>query len=172
MCIVSRMKRCLTSILLLVLVCAEGGCSHTRSERRSAAAPATVVVVRPENNGSVNILRCTVAFSTGQHVELSGAETGTVTVPAGSLWVEASSIDLYHYPENPDPRAWRSRRIQLRLGPGEVVRLSVEPKSKGSTYTGGWTIEREANERSGADAGRASLFASWCPWSGATHRER
>ena len=83
----------------------------------------------------------------------------TVTVPQGSLWLEASSIDLYHYPENPDPRAWRSRRIRLRLGPGEAVRLSVEPKSKGSTYVGGWTIEREANERIGVDADQALLFA-------------
>lgn len=144
---VSRMKSCVISALFVVLVCLGGACSHTRSEHGSAGVPATIVVQRPENNGSVNILRCTVIFSSGQSIGLSGGEAATLSVPAGSVWMEASSFDLYH-PENADPRAWRSGRVRVCLGPGEVVRLSVEPKSKGSTYVGGWTIERAANERS------------------------
>jgi hypothetical protein len=100
-----------------------------------------MVVERPENNGSVNILRCAITCSTGQRAELGGGETARLTVPAGSVCVEASSIDPYD-PENHDPKAWRSRRMRMRLEAGEVVRLSVEPRSKGSAYIGGWTIER------------------------------
>jgi len=99
------------------------------------------IVERPESNGSVSILPCTIAFSTGQRIKLVGGDAATVSVSAAFIWVEASSVDLYHH-QNTDLRAWRSRHVRFHLRPGEVVRLSVEPKSKGSTYVGGWTIQR------------------------------
>jgi hypothetical protein len=160
----SRMKCC--SVLLWALTVMGLGCSHTRSNSRSA----TVVIERPENNGAVNILTCTLAFSSGQANTLRGGETARVLVPAGPIWVEASSVDLYH-PENVDPKAWRSRRVKICLQPGGLARLSVEPSSRDSTYVGGWTIERAANERSGVDAGRASLFEFLCFSPGATPHE-
>src|SRR5438105_2875769 len=102
--IVSRMKRYVTSILLVALVCVGAGCCHNRSAHYSVIAAATVVVERPENNASVNILPCTVVFSSGQRITLSGGETGGVSVSAGSLWVQASSVDPYHRPESADLR--------------------------------------------------------------------
>jgi hypothetical protein len=149
------MKTYITSLLLLALVFVSVACSHVRAGHVSEAAAATIVVERPENNGSVNILPCTIAFSSGQKITLSGGETATTSVSAGFLWVEASSVDPYH-PETTDLGAWRSRRVEIRLRPGEVLRLSVEPKSRGSTYVGGWSIQRTACERSGVDTSRAA----------------
>jgi len=84
-------------------------------------------------------------------------------------------LHLHWIPMHPDsgyPVAWRSPRVAFHIGPGETVRLSVEPRSKGSTYIGGWTIRRAANERAGVDAGCAILLPSERAWPGTTHRER
>ena len=163
-----RMKTGVVSVLPVILACVCLGCSHTVTKHRSSAATATVVVERPENEGSVNIVRCTVVFSTGHRIELGGGENTTVTVPAGSVWVEASSIHPYRYSEPPNPRAWLSRRMNMRLRPGEVVRLLVEPRSRGSTYIGGWTIKRMANERSALDARTALCLHVEAHWPGAS----
>jgi len=75
--------RFLTSTLLFMLVFATVGCSNIHPRSLSGAPNGTVIVERPENNGSVNILPSTVAFSTGQNITLSGGETATVSLPAG-----------------------------------------------------------------------------------------
>jgi hypothetical protein len=160
---------CLAAVsLLFILLCLGGACSHTHSEHESAGITATIVVERPENNGSVNLVRCAIVLSTGQRAELGGGETATLTVPPGSLWLEVSSFDIYQ-PDNPDPKAWRSRRMTMHLKPGEVVRLSVEPNSRDSTYVGGWTIERTRRKRSAVGARHALCRHVPRCWPAATH---
>jgi hypothetical protein len=161
-----RMKRCFISVLLLTLTVMGLGCTHTHSSSRSA----TVAIERPENNGSINLLPCTLSFSSGQTITLSGGETASVSVPAGPIWVQASSTDLYH-PEDADPKAWRSGRVKICLQPGGTARLSVEPSSKGSTYVGGWTIGRAANHHTQRTPRVRVVFISR-QWRGAAGVER
>ena len=52
-----------------------------------------------------------------------------------------------------------------------MVRLT-DPKSKGSTYTGGWAIERAANLRSALDARMLLCFHTQAHWPGACESER
>jgi hypothetical protein len=131
---VSRIKNGVTFLPILVQVCVCLGCSHRLTEHHSSTAAATVIVERSENDGSLNTVRCAIVFSTGQRVELGGGETTTVTVPAGSLWVEALSIHPYSYSENPDPKAWtltshkaalESRRSSAALGRTPIERQHI-----------------------------------------------
>ncbi len=160
------------SIILLAFVVGTGGCLHPGSGGRSQSARAKIKIERPENNGSVNIVPCTISLSDGQTCILTGGDSTTVLVRCGTFWVAASSLDPYAPSDSGYPVAWRSPRVAFHIGPGETVRLSVEPRSKGSTYIGGWTIRRAANERAGVDAGCAILLASERAWPGTTHRER
>lgn len=128
-------------LLLLVFVLTGAGCRHPHSRRHNEVAPTTVFLERPENNGSVNIVPCTITFSDGQSFELLGGDHVVVTVRPGDLWVIATSPDPYG-PDFVDPAAWRSPRFRFHVGRGKTYRLAVEPKSRGSAYTGGWIIEK------------------------------
>lgn len=143
---VSCMRVSGISILLLVFALAGAGCACTHSLER---APTSVEVERPENNGSVNILPCTIIFSDGQKRILNGGDRVVLPVRPGALWVTAFSPDPYRT-DSTDSTAWRSSRFTFRVNPGETLRLSVEPKSKDSAYVGGWIIERVANELIGS----------------------
>jgi hypothetical protein len=136
------------SILLLVFVVAGASCLHTHCSESAHAAQANIVVERPENNGSVNILPCTIIFSDGQRCTLSGGDHVIVSIWSGASWAAASSPDPYR-PDSADSMSWRSPRFNFHVAPSETLRLSVEPKWKGSTYIGGWTIERVANKTLG-----------------------
>src|SRR6266581_4839675 len=103
------------------------------------AAPSTIEVQRPENNGSVNIVPCALVFNDGQRVTLSGGEQAVVSIRSGRSWVTAFSVDPYGQ-KSGDLNRWRSRRFRIHVGKDERLRLSVEPRSKDSAYTGGWII--------------------------------
>jgi hypothetical protein len=132
------------SVLWLAFVLPGAGCIHTRSRQHDDVAPANIQIERPENNGSVNILPCTIIFSDGQRCELLGGDQAVVLVRPGALWVAAYSRDPYR-PDSVDSTAWRSLRFRFHVGSGQIFQLSVEPKSKGSAYTGGWLIEHAAS---------------------------
>jgi hypothetical protein len=128
----------------MALAVSGGGCLHTPPGRLADATPANIEVDRPENNGAVNILPCTLVFGDGQKCILSGGDHAVMTVRCGTLWVAASSPNPYPYSDC--PAVWRSPRFRLHVGPGETIHLSVDPKSKGSYYSGGWTIKRAATD--------------------------
>jgi len=117
------------------------GCATTRQPevgqlfQRDAA---TIEFVRQEDNGSVNIVPCTLILSNNQKVTLSGGDRASLSVAPGNFYVTALSIDPY----TPDlsERAWRSPRTKFRVAAKETLRVFVDPASSGSTYTGGWTI--------------------------------
>jgi len=126
---------------LLIAVVAGSGCVRWSHADSHYIKPASIEIARPENNGLVNILSCTLAFSDGQRCKLSGGDRTTVSVHSGAAWVTASSPDPFN-PKSGDLAAWQSSRFNFNLNPGETLRLSVEPKSDDSTYTGGWIIKR------------------------------
>jgi hypothetical protein len=128
------------SIIFTILLPIVSGCSHLQPVHQDAA---TIEFDRPENNGSVNILPCTLVLSDQQRVTLIGGQHATVSISPSKLWVEAFSPDPY----SPDSSstAWHSSRIRFHLGSGERVRFSIEPRAEGSTYIGGWTIHHAPN---------------------------
>ena len=124
------------SVCLLGLFAVTSGCVHPDSGNGSRFARSKVEIERPENNGLVNIVLCTVTISDGQTRILSGGDQAVVSVRSGTFWVMASSGNPYPY----GSKEWRSPRVKLHANPGETLRLSVWPRSRGSTYVGGWNI--------------------------------
>src|SRR5258707_5959942 len=129
------MRALYISILLLMFAITGAGCLHTHSGDSTYVVPASIEIKRPENNGSINILPCTISFSDGQKCELSGGERKVVSVRSGALWAAASSPDPYRLAATDSP-AWRFAVFRFNIRPGETLRLSVEPKPKKSTHVG------------------------------------
>ena len=136
---VSRMKASVVFGLLVTFIPASG-CSHLQPAHDGVAV---VEFERQEDNGSVNILPCTVTLSDRQKVTLIGGERAVVSVSPGSFCVTASSADPYS--PNSRATAWRSPRTRFQVSVGERLQVQVEPTATGSTYSGGWTI-RSANK--------------------------
>jgi hypothetical protein len=134
------------------------GCSHLQPAHDGVA---TIEFERREDNGSVNIVPCTLVFSDHQSITLSGGERAIVSVSAGSFYVTAFSIDPYS--PHSDERAWRSPRTRFHVESGERLRVLVEPASSDSTYTGGWMIQA-ANKISGANAGGPRQLSMRTRW--------
>ena len=129
------MKPTLFSILLVGLLLGTD-CSRTRL--------GTVEFVRPENNGFVNIVPCTLVLSDHRTLTLVGGESATVSLPPESFSVRVFSIDPYT--PDFDIGAWSSSLEKFHISGGEQIRLFVEPCSSGSTYSGGWGIYRTASD--------------------------
>jgi len=155
--IVSRMKAPAIFLVLLLLV---SGCSHLPADR----GVATIEFDRQEDNGSVNVVPCTLVLSDGQTVTLRGGERAVVSVRSGTFHVTAFSVDPYT--PHSDERAWRSPRVRFHTASGERLRVFVEPASSGSTYTGGWVIHAANKSIQAARDGAlssASRFTSFDP---------
>lgn len=142
---VSRMKSRVALFAILPLAWSLGIYSLRGTEHLCSPPTAIVVLERPENNGFLNIVRCTITLSSGEKVELSGGESRSVSIPEGHAWLEVSSFDPY-CPESRHPKPWRSGRFKIHLKQREVMRLVIKPKSKGSAYVRGWTIERAPSQ--------------------------
>jgi hypothetical protein len=120
---------------LFVLFLANSGCTHFQP----AHVGATVIEFeRQEDNGSVNIVPCTLVLSDHQTIILSGGERAAVSVLPGGFYVTAFSVDPYS--PHSDAIAWRSPRTRFQVASGERLRVLVEPTASGSTYTGGWIV--------------------------------
>lgn len=99
---------------------------------------ATVEFEREEENGSVNIVPCTLVLSDHQKVTISGGDRAAVSVSPGFFEVTAFSIDPYT--PGSSETAWHSRPTAFRVADGERLKVFIEPASSGSTYIGGWSI--------------------------------
>jgi hypothetical protein len=135
MLIVGHIKR-VSVFALLVMFLSGSGCAHMRSAHDPAAV---IEFERQENNGSVNIVPCTLVLSDGQRLTLSGGERVAASVAPGNVWIRAFSLDPYN--PHSGPAAWHSPRTKFRVGPGGRLRVVVEPKAVGSTYVGGWIVQ-------------------------------
>jgi hypothetical protein len=123
-----------------------------------------VDIYRPENNGLMNSIGCIITI-TGDpngvfcHEVIRGEENkgisgGKTTVLLGGDRVicelnPSNSIQAFTpramRPDGltPGARSWAPSTLTPRARPGEAVELGVVPKSRGSTYLGGWLLRQE-----------------------------
>jgi len=125
--------RILFSVVLAILL---AGCA-TRPHIDEQPT-AQILIERPENNGFINIFPCTVKFSSGKAIALRGGENATLFVKAGTYDLIASSPNPY--PSATKISDWKPGSLKITITNSEVIRIIVEPKSEGSTYTGGWVL--------------------------------
>lgn len=100
---------------------------------------AQLCFVRPENNGSMNLLQSWVRIS-DYEVPLIGGQSACLFVHPGRANLNVTSTVPYR-PESKDPEACKSKGLDLRLAAGEMRTFFVWPATKGSTYVCGWRIE-------------------------------
>jgi hypothetical protein len=120
-------------VILGVLLLLLSGCSQLQP-----GGVASIEFERQENNGSVNIVPCTLVLSDHQTITLRGGERAIVSLRPGSFYVTAFSIDPYS--RQSDQRAWCSSPVRFQASSGERLRVLVEPAFSGSIYNGGWII--------------------------------
>jgi hypothetical protein len=134
---------------------------------RGDAADARLIrvdIYRPENNGLMNSIGCIVTLSGDPpggscHDVVRGAENkglsgGTSTVLLGGDRVvceikPGTSVQVFTpralRPDGstPESRSWEPTTLTPRARPGETAELGVVPKTRGSTYLGGWLLYQE-----------------------------
>jgi hypothetical protein len=135
------------------------------AEPSEAADPGMVRVeiYRPENNGPMNSIGCIITLAgpgggfchdvvRGQaQRQMSG---GTTTVLLGGdrvlceikpgVSIQAFTPRALRSEEyRPDAKSWRATTLAPHARAGETIQLGVAPKSRGSTYLGGWLLRQE-----------------------------
>jgi len=106
---------------------------------------ATVCVVRPEDNGAINIRPVRViAVASGRQDErlvasVNGGETVCASLAPGDWLFEARSAHPYD-PTKTRPDECRSKPLRRYLRAGEQARIRVTPSSRGSEYVCGWRL--------------------------------
>ena len=125
--------RILFSIILLILL---NGCAIQPQIDKQPTAK--IFIERPENNGSINIVPCVVELNPNQKIVLSGGQTNSFSVRTGKYFLTASSVNPYEISSKSSE--WKSNRLKIVIADSQLVKIILEPKSKDSTYTGGWTL--------------------------------
>ncbi|HEY6477987.1 MAG TPA: hypothetical protein VI456_15525 [Polyangia bacterium] len=134
---------------------------------RSDAADGGMIhvdIYRPESNGLMNSIACIITIAGDPpsgfcHEVIRGAENkgisgGTTTVLLGGDRVicevkSSTSVQAFTpralRPDGatPDARSWAATTLAPRAAPGQTVELGIIPKSRGSTYIGGWLVRQE-----------------------------
>jgi hypothetical protein len=125
-----------------------------------------VDIYRPENDGLMNSIGCiiTIAGDRGNgfcHDVVRGQTQrqmsgGTTTVLLGGdrvlceikpgVSIQASTPRALR-PDGytPDATSWATTTLVPRARAGEAVQVGVAPKSRGSTYLGGWLLRQETH---------------------------
>jgi len=125
--------RTLFSVFFLILL---NGCIiQSHSDKQPTAK---IFIERPENNGSINIVPCTVKLNTGEEIILSGGQTNSFFVKAGTYFLIASSVNPYELSSKNS--AWKSNRLKISIADSQMVKIILEPKSEESTYIGDWIL--------------------------------
>jgi hypothetical protein len=125
--------RILFSAILLTFL--NGGAIQPQIDKQPTAK---ISIERPENNGSINIVACVVEINPNQKIVLRCGQTNSFSVRTGKYFLKASSSNPYEFSSKGSE--WKSDRLKIVIGDSQVVKIILEPKSKGSTYTGGWTL--------------------------------
>ena len=151
----------------------------------SEGSLASITIVRPENNGSMNVVPCwvtvdrgsdivSVAVSRGgeqlqaakwskQGIRLVGGDSAVLSVRRTIFSLSATT------PVTDEPpgflgeqklHVWRSTVLKVSVSDGKSVRVVVEPTSKGPGYDGGWRIRTlDSDEAVGAPRGNGIASA-------------
>jgi hypothetical protein len=122
-------------ILSLVVV---SGCA---GQPQVSQSNCKILIERPENNGSINIVPCIVELSTGQKIILSGGQTNSFSVKPGAYFLTATSLNPY--PDATKDSDWESSPVKITVTNLQVMKILAEPKSEGSAYIGGWVLQQQ-----------------------------
>jgi hypothetical protein len=95
-------------------------------------------IERPEENGSVNILAVEIAIDGKSSGSLVGGQARVINVGPGDHSILVYSADPYDPSSKND--AWRSMEIKVRLVNDSIVHIAIIPKTRGSSYVGGWEL--------------------------------
>lgn len=123
-------------IFLILFLIVLNGC--TIQPRVNGLPNAQIFVERLENNGSVNIVPCVVELSAGKKIVLLGGQKDSFFVKPGIYFLTANSVNPYELSSKSSD--WKSNRLKITIANSQIVKIILEPKSKGSTYTGGWVL--------------------------------
>ena len=100
-----------------------------------------IFIYRPENNGFINIVPCTVKCSSGRKAVLHGGENDIFVLEPGKYSLTVTSANPY--PEAKKDTDWESSPVEITVTNAQVMRIVVEPKSEGSAYVGGWVLQQQ-----------------------------
>jgi hypothetical protein len=121
--------------------------------------PLRLEIFRPENNGLMNSVPAVVELENAEcarEIEgpvnrapdedrdtvLFGGDRVMCIVRAAEVRIAVSTPRRKRPPGfMPAARSWDTARLTRRFAAGQVIRMIVLPKSRGSSYVGGWTIQ-------------------------------
>jgi hypothetical protein len=99
---------------------------------------AELCFVRPEDNGSINILESWVRVS-DYRVPLFGGQSACVFVHPGVMELVITSRVPYE-PTSKNEEACTSRPVKLELASHDRRVFAIDPATKGSAYVCGWRV--------------------------------
>lgn len=129
------MKRLLLS-LCVMLICSLSMAAQSWREDRSR-----LCFVRQEDNGSMNIFQSWIRIA-DYDVPVIGGQALCLYLPAGNSELIVTSTIPYN-PRSRNAEACRSKPMKLELAPGEDRTFTIEPATKGASYTCGWLVRQE-----------------------------
>jgi hypothetical protein len=151
-------------IVLIVGTLATDAGARGASEFERAAS-ASITVLRPENDGLMNLVPCWVKVDEAAHVvaatiahlggkpqptnwtsrgiRLIGGDTAVLSVQRGRVSVRVEtevSEQPPDYSAVQKPHPWRSTPLRVEVSEVKAARVVILPASKGSSYSGGWRV--------------------------------
>ena len=104
----------------------------------SKLSTSKIFIERPENNGFLNIIPCTIQLDAGSKFILLGGQTNFFWVKPGKHSLIAKSVNPY--PDALNDSDWKPASFEITITNFQTTRIILEPKSQGSTYIGGWNL--------------------------------
>jgi len=133
-----RFKRWNNDSTISVRIGVYGSYQIEREIRVPFAEGAILRVIRSEENGAINILPAEILVDSRPVGAILGGNSRDIAVTAGKHHVIVRSQSFYDQQSHRTP--WRSNRLKVMVAPGRTNVACLEPRSKGSTYSGGWTL--------------------------------
>jgi hypothetical protein len=101
---------------------------------------ARLCFVRYEDNGAMNVLQSWIRIS-DYDVPVIGGQAVCLYLETGSNELIITSTIPYD-PRSRNAEACKSKPMKLELTPGEDRTFTIEPATKGDSYTCGWLVNQ------------------------------
>jgi hypothetical protein len=102
-----------------------------------------LVLMRPENNGVINIRECYVQIdSSKDEIILIGEDEKKINLSTGYHTIYVHSKDPYD-PNTADDK-WKSNSAKFKISVNKITTFKIEPKSNSNGYCCGWQLTRIA----------------------------